>query len=124
MTEFVSFRGKRKKLGIIFRIKSPEAGSFVIKRIGFFSYEVRRKEGKTFRLLATKNSKQEAIDFARKAIKAIKLAKRAGRVAKKAGLITGAALVRAGKVGFRFLEEATRPKKRRAKKKKKKRKKR
>lgn len=123
MVRFVSFKGVKKKLGVISRIKSAEGGFFIIKRIGFFSYEVRRKIGKTFRLLATKNSKKDAIVFVRRTIKAIKLAKEAGRVAKKAGLITGAALVKASKLGFRFLEKATRPTKSRKKKTKKRKKK-
>ncbi len=120
MTEFAVFRGKKKKLGIIFRLRSPEGGSFIVKRVSFFSYEIKRKIGKTFKIIGTRDSKEEAIAFARSANKAIKLAKKAGAIAKKAGLITGSALVKAGKFGFRFLEKATRPSKKRPKKKTKK----
>ena len=121
MTKFAVFQGKKKKLGVIFKLRSPEGGFFIVERVSFFSYEIKRKIGNKFRIIGTRDSKPEAIAFARKANKAIKLARKAGRVAKKAGLITGAALVKVSKLGFRFLEKATRPKKK-AKSKKKKRK--
>jgi len=126
MSAFVVIRGKRKKLGIIFRLTSREGGSFIVKRVISklgrdlaVEYEVEGKVGDTFRLLVIKNTKPEAIAFVRNANKAIKLAKKSGRIAKKAGLITGAALVKVGKFGFRFLEKATRPTKRAKSKKKK-----
>ena len=127
MSAFVVIRGKRKKLGIVFRLTSPEGGSFIVKRVISkpgkelaVVYEVKRKVGNTFRLLTIKDTKPKAIAFMRKANQAIKLAKKSGRIAKKAGLITAAALVKVSKFGFRFLEKATRPKKKAKRKKKKK----